>query len=583
MFGLRAGAVALAVAVAGCGDDTATSGIAGGSTTAMNSTTGTNSTTTGGGSTTSEVEPTGGSTGSGTGEAVDPCECEAPVVHEGDLDVTGLAAYQGACLVEVTGTVEIEALGDPSLLTSLAHLQRTGSLWIHDSPGIVDLGPLSCLRETRRLNLHNNPDLVDIGALAGIEIAERVSFSVIPIVELSTFAPNYQGVRSLYLVDMPELRDLDAVAGWPGLHGGDTVYERFGVTITDLPKLENIAGLAGPVGSAAAKTSPDPLDGWPSIELGELPALATIAGLEPFMHGNLTLRRLPAVTDLAPLGQFERGNLTLAGLGITSLAGLDSLTRVLTMIVGGCEEGEAMPALETLAGADILEEVSGLWVVDAPVLTDLSVPPFAVIEEVNFVDTPALDDAEIAAFMAGVDAVRQCAGDIVECSCLGLIPETVTHGCPQMWSGGSAVIGASEGGPFAGTTAFFGWRGSNVGFAELVLVILAATSDVEAAKQDGVWNGDGGRPKAIIYTDSYYNWIRGSSPLAALYDDGGGIAKDIVELDVQGRLGNWVMSDPADPPRLHGTLKSSDANAAVMLDGPFEAVFCEDFVLYLSD
>lgn len=319
------------------------------------------------------------------------------------------------------------------------------------------------------------------------------------------------------------------------------------------------------------------------VELGELPALATMEGLEPFTRGYLTLRRLPAVTDLAPLGQLEQGNLTLAGLGIASLAGLDSLTRVGSMIIGGCEDGEAMPALETIAGADVLEEISELWVVDAPLLTDLSAPSLATVEEVNFVDTPALDDAAIAAFTAEVDAMRQCAGDIVECSCLGLIPETVTHGCPQAWSDGSAVIGASEGGPLEGTTAFFGWRGGNVGFAELVLVVLAATSDVEAAKQDGIWGEDGGRPKAILFTDSCYNWIRESSPAAILYDGGGGMSEGIVELDVQGRLGNWVTSDPADPPRLHGTIKSSDPNAAVVLDGPFEAAFCENFVLYTGD
>lgn len=56
-----------------------------------------------------------------------------------------------------------------------------------------------------------------------------------------------------------------------------------------------------------------------------------------------------------------------------------------------------------------------------------------------------------------------------------------------------------------------------------------------------------------------------------------------VELDIHGRLGDWLTFDPADPPRLHGVIKSSDPNAAVVLDGPFEAAFCDDFTLYLSD
>src|SRR5690349_12754133 len=122
MFGWRSSALATAVALAACGDDTASSGSAGGSTT------GTSSTASTVGPATVAVEPrTSGTTGSSTGEAVDPCECEAPVVHEGDLEVADLAAYQGACLVEVIGTVKLEGIGDPSLLSSLAHLRRAWS------------------------------------------------------------------------------------------------------------------------------------------------------------------------------------------------------------------------------------------------------------------------------------------------------------------------------------------------------------------------------------------------------------------------------------------------------------------------
>lgn len=561
---MRSCAPIVAVVLVGCGPETADESADGSTTT---------------GSTTSDVEPT--TSGASTGEQVDPCTCDEPVVHDGDLLAEDLAKYQGKCLVEVTGLIDIDELADPSLLTSLAHLQRARFLRISDSPGVVDLEPLSCLRETIWLHLGDNPELVDVGGLAGVEVAEQISFSGLPIEELPSFAASYQGVRSLHLHDLPALRDVDAVAGWPGLHDGDGEFQ---VTITSLPKLESVAGLAGPIGSASAKTTPEPLDGWPSIELGELPALATIDGLEALTRGHVTLRRLPMVTELAPLGQLERGNLTLAGLGITSLAGLESLTTFGRVIVGGCEEGEAMPALTSLAGIGAMAEISELWVVDAPALTDLSAQGPVTIEEVNLVDTPALDDAAIAAFMAEVEAKRQCAGDIVECSCIGLIPETVTTGCPQTWSGGSAVAGMSEGGPFNGTTAFFGWRGSNIGFTQLALVILDATSDIEAAKQDGIWeNGVGGRPKAILYTDSYYNWIGESSSLAVLYDGGGGMSEGTVELAVNGRLGNWHMSDPADPPRLVGTIKTADPNAPVVLDGPFQAAFCEDFVEYLSD
>jgi hypothetical protein len=130
---------------------------------------------------------------------------------------------------------------------------------------------------------------------------------------------------------------------------------------------------------------------------------------------------------------------------------------------------------------------------------------------------------------------------------------------------------------------FFGWIGNNVGYSQLALVILDEAADIEAARQEGLWNGPGGRPKAILETDHFYNWIRGSSSPVVLYDGGGGTAEGTVELAVNGRLGNWHMSDPADPPRLVGTIKSADPNAAVVLDGPFQAAFCDDFVEYLSD
>jgi hypothetical protein len=68
-----------------------------------------------------------------------------------------------------------------------------------------------------------------------------------------------------------------------------------------------------------------------------------------------------------------------------------------------------------------------------------------------------------------------------------------------------------------------------------------------------------------------------------LYDAGGGMSSAEVELEINGRLGDWLTFDPADPPRLVGTITSADPNAAVVLDGPLQAAFCDDFVMYLSD
>lgn len=204
------------------------------------------------------------------------------------------------------------------------------------------------------------------------------------------------------------------------------------------------------------------------------------------------------------------------------------------------------------------------------------------VAEVSFVDTPGLDDATIAGFMAEVDAMYQCAGGIVECTCIGLIPDGVTSGCSQ-WSGGSAVVGESEGGPFNGTTAFFGWIGNNVELSQLVLMIVDETADIEAAKQAGIF-GDEGRPKAQLETGrNYASWIGTSSSPVAFYDADADLSVDEVALEITGRLGNWSTFDPADPPRLVGTIKSADPNADVVLDGAFEAAFCDRFVWYLTD
>jgi hypothetical protein len=587
MFALRPRILVSAlVALAACGPDTtSTEASATAADPTTSTTSGTDETTA---STSSDItEDTADTpTSSTTAEPFDPCACDAPVIHEGKLEAADLAAYQGACLVEVTGQVWLEGIEDPSLLTSLAHLQRAHLLLISDSPGLTDIAPLSCLREVESLYLTDNANLVDIGALERIELLDHLILRNMPIQALPGFAPNYQGLHTLYLEDLSALQNLDPMADWPGLHDGGTVYDEFQIRITDLPKLESIAGLAGPIASAIAKSSLDPADGWLWIELTDLPALVTLDGLETFTRGYLSLRRLLAIKDLAPLANLERAiYLVLAGLpGITSLAGLHSLTQAGDLILGGCEDGETMTSLTSLAGIDALTKISGdLWVVDAPALSDLAAPSLTAVQSSNFVDTPALTDAAIAAFNADVNPMYDCAGDVVECTCLGYIPETVSVGCPQSWSGGSAVIGAGQGGPFNGVTAFFGWVGGTFD-AELTVVLLDITADIEGAKTDGVNGKKSGRPKAIVQTLRSYRWWLSDGPeLVTLYDAEGGYSEATVELDIQGRLGNWLTPDPADPPRLHGTIKSSDPNAAVLLDGPFDAVFCHDFVDELSD
>ncbi|MBK9754538.1 MAG: hypothetical protein IPO88_13730 [Nannocystis sp.] len=467
-----------------------------------------------------------------------------------------------------------------SLRSALAHLRRAKSLRIHNCPSLVDLTSLACLRDVDGVTLYDNPYLVDLSPLAHLERAESINLQRMPIVALPSFTPSYQGFHTLHLHELPELRDLDALHGLPGLLDTAAQYRQFTVDITDAPALESIAGLADPIASAAALASADSAEYLFDVELADLPALNDLDGLEAITSGDLTLRRLPKISDLEPLGALERTSLLeLVGLGaLPSLAGLDSLTEAHRMTLGGCDDGDAMTALQTLAGADALTEIgSELWIADAPALIDLSAPSLTHVESFVIVDAPALPDLEIAEFTAQVDPTNACTGGLIECGCMGQMPEAAQLGCPAPWSGGSAVAGAGAGAPFDGTTAFFGWSGDGYSYAELVVVLLDATADIEAAKDGGLDDRTSGRPKAVLQTyRDYPYWIGVRDEQVALYsvDD----AEGTVQLDVQGRLGNWATLDPADPPRLFGQITSTDPNAPLTLDGPFEAAFCRDFV-----
>jgi hypothetical protein len=94
--------------------------------------------------TTDATAPTSGAT---TDAPVAACQCDDPVVHEGTLEVAGLAAYAGKCLVEVTDGLELRDIVDPAVLAPLANLERVGWLSLSSSPGLVDLASFGCLRE----------------------------------------------------------------------------------------------------------------------------------------------------------------------------------------------------------------------------------------------------------------------------------------------------------------------------------------------------------------------------------------------------------------------------------------------------
>lgn len=537
-----------------------------------------------------EGDTSGGMTSNGetTGVGGAPCACAAPGVYEGDLDLAGLAAYKGTCLVEVTGILSLKGVTDPADLAPLAHLQRTRWLNIRDSPGLVDLDVFSCLRETLWIDLTDNPALADIHGLDGIEVAEDVWISGSPLTTLSSFAPGYQGVRHLTLDNLPELTDLDALAGWPGLNDPDAYDGEMSVVVTGAPKLTSVAGLAGLLADGIATAPDDPFLGEITVELGELPALGYLVGLETFTRGALTLRRLPAILDLVPLAALERASrLRIAGLsGLTSMTGLSALRRADHLIIGGCEEGEAMTGLTSIDGLDALLKIDyGLSIVEAPVLSDLGGAPLLVNAlTVEMVDTPLLDPAAVDAFLDQVNALSACFGDVVECGCLGESPDSVQSGCPTDWSGGSGVIGGGAGGPFDGVTAFFGWAGPGPFDPTLNLVFLDASADIDDAKAGGLLNKALGTPKAILETDiDYQGWLGAHSSPADLHYPGAIADQGDVEITISARLGNWQTPDPADPPRLTGTVSTTDPDQTLQLAGSFDAVFCDAFVKIYGD
>jgi hypothetical protein len=587
---------ALCMLLAGCGPD----GVAGsgstdaGSTTAS-STTGetTGSEPTGAGST--APTETGAGPGPTTGEP-GACGCEDAQVFDGDLNQDDLAGLAGACIGVITGDLQINGVTDPAVLQPLVGLKRARGVQILYSPGLVDLSALGCLEEVvDRLEIEKNSALVDVSALTRVRAAKYVRFSDVPITALPSFAPDYQGVHELDLGRLPALVDLAPVAAWPGLFGGDnSLY----LSITDVPQLTDIAGLAGPIGAPRS-------DRKVVLDLEDLPSLTALTGLEAMRAGSLDLAGLPQVTSLAPLAGVEQltelyldgltGLGSLEGLhnlataedvrltgmpGLTSLAGLGALESAASLQIGGCEPGEGLDGLADLTGLDVLTHVDVLLSIvrNAGLVALTGAPELVEVGRADVVDNSQLTADAAAAFDAQIETAHLCFGGEVECGCLGVPPDAFS-GCPGEWVGGSAVTAAGEAGPLAGTTAFFAWTALGSKDSGLNLVIVDAAADLGAAKNDGVrQTSDAGTPKLVVQSaDVYQDLIGGHTSPAVLMQPGQMQTQVEVHFTISERLGDWTMIDRADPPRLAGEFTALDPDAATLVEGPFEAVYCHYF------
>ncbi|WP_434416933.1 hypothetical protein [Nannocystis pusilla] len=145
-------------------------------------------------------------------------------------------------------------------------------------------------------------------------------------------------------------------------------------------------------------------------------------------------------------------------------------------------------------------------------------------------------------------------------------------GCTLDAPAGTMLAGASELGPFTADRAYFGWWGFEDQELPILLFISpGADPAVEVVDRDGntgpVYYGN-----VVAEPFLMGGWVGSWAVNFSVRADGmitfprpqGSV--DIVEL-----AGNWDAVDPADPPRLVGTVKGP-------ISGPFDAVFCDKLV-----
>jgi hypothetical protein len=197
--------------------------------------------------------------------------------------------------------------------------------------------------------------------------------------------------------------------------------------------------------------------------------------------------------------------------GLSSLDGLRALESAVYLQLGGCGEGEGLDGLHDLSGLDALTRVD-LWlsvIRNAGLVSLAGTPQLGEVGWVDLIDNPKLTAEAVTAFETTIEAPHLCFGGEIECGCLGALPAAL-DGCPVQWSGGSAVT-VTGAGPLNGTTAFFGWTHMGDYLNDLNLVIADASAELEAIKDDGLWQSspDSG-PTLIMESSVDYQDVLGT-------------------------------------------------------------------------
>lgn len=161
------------------------------------------------------------------------------------------------------------------------------------------------------------------------------------------------------------------------------------------------------------------------------------------------------------------------------------------------------------------------------------------------------------------------------------VPEGLWSGCTKTAPDGTLVTGMSPLGEFVGTRAFFGYDSAG-SLGNPRLLILDGAADVDLAFTEFQQNfqlltGPGLLTSPNVwFTDQTPFWAD-SDPFAGLVITVGGENVAITGVvTFTGHSGTWDAMDPADPPRLQGTIDPGDDTAPFV--GTFDAVFCDALV-----
>ncbi|PCC74859.1 hypothetical protein SAMN02745121_05962 [Nannocystis exedens] len=147
-------------------------------------------------------------------------------------------------------------------------------------------------------------------------------------------------------------------------------------------------------------------------------------------------------------------------------------------------------------------------------------------------------------------------------------------GCPLDAPPGTMVQGPSVFGQFTAQRAYFAWLAATTPYSPR-LVLLSPEADAATELADSDPTGNSGLVMAHwVDSESILEegWIGTWETTATIHDKGmTGFPPEPDAVKITELAGNWDAFDPADPPRIVGTVEGA-------ISGPFDAVFCDKLI-----